>query len=101
MDYDINVIVYDAEGVPTDWDFFVDYSTSEEEAVAKAKKIRKVSDLKDYNFMESLVNGFNPEDGEYLQIEVSSSRELDDDENESGENYEYGPVVYECKLINE
>lgn len=101
MDCDINAIVYGAEGEPTDWDFFVDYSTSEEEAIAKAKKIRKVSDLKDYNFMESLANGFHPEEGEYLQIEVSSSRELEDEENDSGENFEYGPVIYKCKLTNE
>jgi hypothetical protein len=110
-EYDINAVVYNSAGEPTGFDFFVDYFTSEKRALKTAEKICSITDLKNYinqskrkldieryNFMRSLAEDFHPEDGEYIQLEVSSERELTEEENECGENFEYGPVIYKCKL---
>jgi hypothetical protein len=95
--FDININAYDVEGERTGYDIFVEAYDTEEEAINAAKEIRSIADLE--GIAEDL-ELFHPEDGEYLQVEVNYVRELDDDENECGENWEYGPTLYEYKLAN-
>jgi hypothetical protein len=95
--FDININAYDKDGERTGYDIFVAAYDTEEEALKAAVEIRNIDDVRAIAYDPDL---FHPEDGEYLQVEVNYVRELDDDENECGENWEYGPTLYEYRLAN-
>ena len=96
--YDININAYDKDGERTGFDIYVDCFDTKKEAIEVASKFCSVADI---DLQEEDPWGlFHPEDGEYLQVEVNYVCELEDWENENADNFEYGPVLYKCRLTN-